>query len=49
MLGFRKTETLKKFTTMHAQIYNLERHLVARPIYKLRRVAAQIAWSLIAA
>ena len=52
MLGFRKTETLKKFTTVHAQIYNhfnLERHLVSRPIYKLRRVAAQVAWSLIAA
>ena len=49
MPGFRKTEMLKKFTNVQAQIYNLERHLVPRPIYKLRRVAAQIAWSLIAA
>ena len=29
--------------------FNLERHLVARQIYKLRRVAAQLACGLVAA
>ena len=37
MQGFRKEETLQKFTSVHAQIYNHfngERHLVNRQIFK---------------
>jgi putative transposase len=52
MRGFRSMGSLQKFASVHASLYNhfnLERHLVARQIYKLRRVAAQLAWALIAA
>ena len=37
MQGFRKEETLQKFTSVHTQIYNHfdgERHLVNRQIFK---------------
>jgi putative transposase len=52
MRGFRSIKSLQKFASIHASLYNhfnLERHLVSRQTYKLRRVAAQAAWGIIAA
>ena len=52
MRGFRSIKSLQKFASIHASLYNhfnLERHLVSRLISKLRRVAAQVAWGIIAA
>lgn len=43
MLGFRKEETLQKFTSIHAQIYNHfngEPHLVDRQVFKKFRSTA---------
>ena len=42
MQGFRSMQSLQKFVSVHASLYNhfnFERHLVSRPIYKVRRVA----------
>ena len=52
MQGFRSIKSLQKFASIHASLYNhfnLERHLGSRHTYKLRRVAAQAAWGIIAA
>jgi putative transposase len=52
MLKFRRLETLRKFTSVHAQIYNhfnLERHLISRKNYKRRRLASMITWQELAA
>jgi putative transposase len=46
MLRFRQIKTLQKFASVHASIsnhFNLERHLVDRNTYKLRRSAALAA------
>jgi len=47
MLRFRRMETLQKFTSVHASIYNhfnFERHLVDRQTYKARRSAVMAEW-----
>ncbi len=47
MQGFRKEETLQKFTSIHSQIYNHfngERHLVNRQIFKKFRSGAIAEW-----
>jgi putative transposase len=52
MLRFRRTKTLQKFSSVHAQIhnhFNQERHLVTRQIYKQRRLAALEEWRALAA
>lgn len=52
MLKFRRLETLGKFTSVHAQIYNhfnLERRPLSRKNYKLRRLASMITWQELAA
>lgn len=41
--GFRSAKTLQKFSSVRAQVHNLfnqERHLVTREVYKQRRPAA---------
>jgi putative transposase len=47
MLRFRRMKTLQKFASVHASVHNLfnqERHLVSRTIYKQRREAALAEW-----
>ena len=47
MLRFRRTKTLQKFASVHANVhnhFNQERHLVDRQTYKLRRSAALAEW-----
>ena len=47
MLRFRRTGTLQKFCSVHAQVhnpFNQERHLVTREIFKCRRSAALAEW-----
>jgi putative transposase len=47
MQRFRSANTLQKFSSVHAQVhnhFNRERHLVAREIYKQRRLAALGEW-----
>ena len=49
---FRSLETLQKFAAVHASIhnlFNLERHLYRRHIFKLNRSAALAEWHLLAA
>jgi hypothetical protein len=44
---FRSMKTLQKFSSVHAQVHNLfnqERHLVTRRVYKQRRTAALAEW-----
>ena len=51
MLRFRRTKTLQKFASIHANVhnhFNLERHLVDRQTYKERRAAALAEWQTIA-
>ncbi|UAK25553.1 IS6 family transposase [Sphingomonas nostoxanthinifaciens] len=51
MLRFRQMRSLQKFASIHANIYNhfsLERHLVDRQTYKLRRSAALAEWQILA-
>nr|WP_223798799.1 IS6 family transposase [Sphingomonas nostoxanthinifaciens] len=51
MLRFRRTKTLQKFASVHANVsnhFNLERHLVDRQTYKLRRSAALAEWQILA-
>jgi putative transposase len=43
MARFRPMKTLQKFSSVHASVHNLfnqERHLVSRDLYKQRRAAA---------
>jgi putative transposase len=43
MQRFRSLKTLHKFSSVHAQVHNLfnqERHLLARQVYKQRRSIA---------
>jgi putative transposase len=52
MQRFRSMKTLQKFSSVHVQVYNLfnqERHLVTRQVYKQRRMAALAAWRALAA
>ena len=47
MSRFRRMKTLQKFTAVHASVHNLfnqERHLISRDIYKQRRSAALAEW-----
>ena len=50
--GFRSLKTLQKFSSVHAQVHNLfnqERHLVTRQVYKQRRSIALAEWRALAA
>jgi putative transposase len=52
MQRFRSTQTLQKFSSVHAQVhnhFNQERHLVTRQVYKQRRSAALAEWRALAA
>jgi putative transposase len=52
MLRFDQMKTLQKFASVHASIsnhLNLDRHLVDRNTYKLRRSVALAAWPLLKA
>jgi putative transposase len=47
MLRFRQMKSLQKFASVHANVhnhFNLERHLVDRTTYKIRRSAALAEW-----
>jgi putative transposase len=47
MLRFRRMKSLQKFAAVHANVhnhFNLERHLVDRQTFKLRRSAALAEW-----
>jgi putative transposase len=47
MIRFRQMRSLQKFASVHANLhkhFNLERHLVDRQTYKLRRSAALAEW-----
>jgi putative transposase len=47
-----RATSLQKFASVHASLYNHfnpERDLVARQIYKLRSVTAQLAWEFVGA
>ncbi len=47
MERFRRMKTLQKFTAVHASVHNLfnqERHLICRQIYKQRRSGALAEW-----
>ena len=51
MQRFRSLKTLQKFSSVHAQVhnhFNLERHLVARQVYKRRRLDALAEWRALA-
>jgi putative transposase len=52
MAKFRKVRTLQKFVSTHAAVYNLfnlERHLVSRSIFKKRHSTTMAEWRLLAA
>ncbi len=47
MLRFRQMKSLQKFASVHANVhnhFNLERHLIDRETYKIRRSAALAEW-----
>ena len=52
MQRFRSPKTLRKFSSVHAQVhnqFNQERHLVTRQVYKQRRSAALAEWRALVA
>jgi putative transposase len=52
MQRFRSLKTLQKFSSVHAQVhnhFNLERHLIARQVYKRRRLDALAEWQALSA
>jgi hypothetical protein len=52
MQRFRSVRTLQKFSSVQGQVQNhlnLERHLVARQVYKQRRLIALAEWRALAA
>ncbi len=52
MQRFRSMRMLQKFSSVHDQVrnhFNLERHLVARKVYKQRRLIALNEWRVLAA
>ncbi len=47
MLRFRQMKSLQKFASVHANVhnhFNLERHLIDRQTYKIRRSTALAEW-----
>ena len=51
MLRFRQIKSLQKFASVHANIHNhfsLERHLIDRQTYRVRRSAALAEWQILA-
>ena len=51
MAKFRSAKSLQKFSSIHSSVhnhFNLERHLVARKIFKLNRAAALAEWRQLA-
>ena len=51
MLRFRRMKKLQKFASVHANAhnhFNLERHLVDRQTYKVRRSSASAEWQSLA-
>ena len=51
MQRFRSMKTLKRFSSIHAQVhnhFNQERHLVTRQVYKQRRSIALTEWRALA-
>ena len=47
MLRFRQMKSPQKFASVHANVhnhFNLERHLIDRQTYKIRRSAALAEW-----
>ena len=47
MERFRKMKTLQKFAAVHGTVHNLfnpERHLISRDLYRERRSAALAEW-----
>jgi len=47
MQRFRTTRSLQKFTSIHSSVtnhFNLQRHLITRDDYKIKREAALIEW-----
>jgi len=52
MLRFRRMKSLQKFASVHASFYNLfnsQRHLVSRQVYKKMRSEALAEWQNLAA
>ena len=52
MSRFRRMKTLQKFSSVHASVHNLfnqERHLISRDIYRERRSAALAEWRAVMA
>jgi putative transposase len=52
MQRFRSMQSLQKFGSIHAQVYNhfnQERHHASRVVYKHRRSAALVEWRALAA
>jgi putative transposase len=52
MERFRKMKTLQKFAAVHGALHNLfnqERHLISRNLYRQRRSAALAEWRAIMA
>jgi hypothetical protein len=50
--AFEALKTLQKFSSVHAQVHDLfnqERHLVTRQVYKQRRSTALAEWRVLAA
>ncbi len=52
MLRFRRMKTLQKFASVHASVHNLfnqERHLISKELYRERRSAALAEWRAVMA
>ena len=52
MLRFRRVHSLQKFAAVHSSVHNLfntERTLSSRPIYKMKRAAALAEWRALCA
>ena len=52
MAKFRSAKSLQKFVSIHASVhnhFNLERHLIARKIFKFNRISALVEGRQIAA
>ncbi len=51
MLRFRRIQKLQKFASVHAKLHNhfdLDRHLVDRQAFKIRRSPALVEWQSLA-
>ena len=52
MLRFRRMHSLQKFASVHGSVHNLfntERSLSSRPVYKMSRAAALAEWRALCA